>query len=70
MDDKTYKFTMENDKLGVYEEVVITDHEYHRAWRDALCVFMNRLLEGDDEDWKVTCDMTYVPDDEIDIINT
>ena len=70
MDDKTYKFTMENDKLGVYEEVVITDHEYHIAWRDALCVFMNRLLEGDDEDWKVTCDMTYLPDDQIDVINT
>ena len=47
-----YKFRLENDDLGVCEEVVIKDDNSIRSLRDAYTIFINRLLESD-EDWKV-----------------
>ena len=66
----TYKFMLENDNLGVYEEVVIGDlvHNHNRVLRDAYTIFINRLLESD-EGWKVVVEKTDLPDDQIDVIN-
>jgi len=65
-----YEFRLENDDLGVCEEVVIKDDNSIRALRDAYTIFINRLLESDDEGWKVDV-KSYddYPPDEIDVIN-
>lgn len=68
-----YKFMLENDNLGVYEEVVIGDLErnHREVMRDAYTIFINRLLESD-EGWKVIVEKSdphSIPDDEIDVIN-
>jgi hypothetical protein len=67
-----YKFILENEDLGVCEEVVIKDYrDPHETLRDAYCVFINRLLESD-EGWKVVVegyDCDDYPSDEIDFTN-
>jgi len=42
-----YEFRLENDDLGVCEEVVIKDDNSFRALSDAISVFVNRLKESD-----------------------
>ena len=58
-----YEFRLENDDLGVCEEVVIKDDNSIRALRDAYTIFINRLLESD-EGWKVIVESydDYDPD--------
>lgn len=43
-----YEFRLENDDLGVCEEVVIKDDNPIRAISDATIIFNNRLLESDE----------------------
>jgi hypothetical protein len=45
---KIYEFRLENDDLGVCEEVVIKDDNSYRALSDAIGVFVNRLKESDE----------------------
>ena len=42
-----YEFRLENDDLGVCEEVVIKDDNIFRALTDATAIFANRLSESD-----------------------
>lgn len=66
-----YKFMLENEDLGVYEEVVIGDLErnHHRVLQDAYTIFINRLLESD-EGWKVVVEKNDIyPSDLIDVDN-
>ena len=65
-----YKFTLENDNFGVYEEVVIKDDDSIRARRDVYTIFVNRIAEADDDGWKIDVERyDDYPSDLIDVDN-